>query len=70
MSKPTKKRTNFNDDAITILKERYDYSKDYIRKCLRGDRVGVMADVIKKEYSKLVKASKSAIEAESKNLTP
>lgn len=58
MSKPTKKRINFNEDILNILKERYGYSLDYIRKSLRGDRVGIMPDTLKKEYKKLLIADK------------
>lgn len=65
MSKSTKKRINYNEDILDLLKERYGYSIDYIRKSLRGDRVGVMPDTLIKEYKKLEIADKK-IKSEAK----
>lgn len=70
MSKPTKKRTKYNEDILNVLKQRYDYSLDYIRKSLRGDRNGIMPDQIIKEYKKLDQASKNAIAVDSETLKP
>ena len=53
MSKPTKKRINFNPNVLDILVGRYDYSKSYIKASVRGDRTGVMPDILIKEYKKL-----------------
>lgn len=58
MNKPTKKRINFNEDVLDILKSKYGYSLDYIRKSLRGDRTGIMPDNLIKEYKKLVALDK------------
>ena len=68
MSKPTKKRNNYNEDILRALNERWGYSIDYIRKSLRGDRVGVMPDTLIKEYKKLVIASKKIQETAKKAL--
>ena len=68
MSKPTKKRNNYNEDILIALNERWGYSIDYIRKSLRGDRVGVMPDTLIKEYKKLVIASKKIQETAKKAL--
>lgn len=62
MSKPTTKRMNFNKDILNKLKSKYGYSIDYIRKCLRKDREGIMPDKLIKEYKRLENASKIAIE--------
>ena len=62
MHKPTKKRNNYNEDIPIKLYEMYGYSKDYIRKCLRDDRVGIMPDKIKKSYKELENAAKEAIQ--------
>lgn len=68
MNKPTKKRINFNEDILNILKKRYGYSLDYIRKSLRGDRVGIMPDTLIKEYKNLENAAKKAIQEKAENL--
>lgn len=62
MHKPTKKRNNYNEDILIKLQQMYGYSKDYIRKCLRDDRVGIMPDKIKKSYKELENAAKKAIQ--------
>ncbi len=61
MHKPTKKRINYNTVILNTLKDRYGFSIDYIRKSLRGDRVGEMPDTLKKEYKAMENASKAAI---------
>lgn len=70
MSKPTKKRTVYNTVILEKLEKRYGYSVDYIRKALRGDRVGEMPDTLKKEYKTLENAAKSAIEEKAETLKP
>ena len=62
MNKSNKKRINYNEEALEALKKKYGYSIDYIRKCLRGDRNGIMADAIKKDYNESIAACKTAIE--------
>ncbi len=62
MSKPTKKRNNYNEDILIALNEKYGYSIDYIRKSLRGDRKGEMPDILKKEYNLLDREAKKAIQ--------
>lgn len=68
MSKRTKKRINFNPDILNLLKDRYDFSIDYIRKSLRGDRVGIMPDTLIKEYKELEAAAKKALQEKANNL--
>ncbi|CAA0235665.1 conserved hypothetical protein [Tenacibaculum maritimum] len=68
MNKLTKKRIKYNEDILLKLKKRYDYSIDFIRKSLRGDRVGEMPDILIKEYKKMEAASRKAIENEANNL--
>lgn len=50
-----KKRMSFNQDALDILSQRFGFSINYIQKSLRGDRVGIMPDELKKEYPIIVK---------------
>lgn len=70
MSKPTKKRNIYNTDILSILETRYGYSVDYIRKALRGDRVGEMPDTLIKEYKALESAAKSALLQKAESLNP
>jgi signal recognition particle receptor subunit beta len=60
-NKRTNKKQNYNEEILNILETKYGYSIDYIRKCLRGDRTGIMPDEIVKEYKALHAASKKAI---------
>ena len=60
MDKSMTKRNNYNMGILTILSEKYGYPYDYLRKCLRGDRVGEMPDRVKKDYK--------ALEREAENL--
>lgn len=53
MDKTTQKRQTYNTGILQVLAKKFGYSVDYIRKSLRGDRVGVMPDKIKKEYKTL-----------------
>ncbi len=53
MNKPTKKRIKFNEDVLNALHKKYGYTVDYIRKSIRGDRVGYVPDILVKEYKKL-----------------
>ncbi len=68
MSKPTKKRNNYNEDILTALHNKYGYSVDYIRKSLRKDREGIMPDILIKEYNKLLKADEIIKAAAKKEL--
>ena len=55
MDKETKKRISYNAEILILMKEKWDVSIDYVRKCLRGDRVGIMPDRIVKDYNDNVK---------------
>lgn len=62
MNKGNQKTKKFyHEEMIRILHEKYGFTKDYIRKSLRGDRVGIMPDRIKKEYNAMVAASQKAV---------
>lgn len=62
MDKNRKSKPSYNQDVLKIIKNRYGYSYDYIRKSIRGDRVGLTSDILKAEYNKLNKESIKAIE--------
>lgn len=57
-----KTKPSYNQDVLKIIKNRHGYSYDYIRKSIRGDRVGIISDILKAEYQKLNNESKKAIE--------
>lgn len=62
MDKNNKTKPSYNQDALKIIKERHGYSYDYIRKSIRGDRIGIICDMLKAEYNKLNNEAKKAIE--------
>lgn len=62
MDKTTQKKTSYNTVILNVLSNKYGYSIDYIRKSLRGDRVGVMPDELRKEYKALENEATKAIE--------
>lgn len=62
MDKNMKTKPSYNQDALKIIKARHGYSYDYIRKSIRGDRVGIICDMLKAEYHKLNNEAKKAIE--------
>ncbi|KQB40464.1 hypothetical protein [Flavobacterium aquidurense] len=68
MSKNIKTKPSYNQDILKIIKNKYGYSDDYIRKSIRGDRVGHVSDMIKAEYNKLNNESKKAIESKADEL--
>jgi hypothetical protein len=68
MNENIKSKPSYNQDALKIIKNKYGYSYDYIRKSIRGDRVGKISNTIKMEYNKLIKEYKKAIETLANNL--
>lgn len=51
----TKKNNTYNVIAVNAISEKRGISKQYIRQCLKGDRNSISADIIKKEYSDIVR---------------
>lgn len=68
MYKSTKKNKSYNEEILKALNIKYGYSIDYIRKCLRGDRDGIMPDQICKDYRKLENTAKTAIQQAAKEI--
>lgn len=68
MDKNIKSKPSYNQDVLKIIKEKHGYSYDYIRKSIRGDRVGIICDMLKTEYHKLDNESKKAIVNKMNNL--
>lgn len=61
MNKTKKKQANYNDAVINELRERYGFTRSYILKSIRGERVGTFPIKIKDEYHQMDRASKAAI---------
>ncbi|AWG27186.1 hypothetical protein [Flavobacterium kingsejongi] len=55
MNKETQKRNNYNTEILNALENKYGVSIDYIRKCLRGVRIGVVPSKIISEYEEVAK---------------
>ena len=68
MEQTLKIRRIYNQDILIVLKERYGFSLDYIRKSLRGDRIGLMPEKINKEYDDLEYETRRAISDALKNM--
>lgn len=64
MDKTKQNRQIYITEILIVLKNKYGYSSDYIRKSLRGDRVGFVPDQLKKEY-KALEAEALKLEKES-----
>lgn len=68
MSKNIKSKPSYNQDVLKIIKEKHGYSYDYIRKSIRGDRVGIICDLIKAEYKRLDNEYKIVRESQTNRL--
>ncbi|MBF4518662.1 hypothetical protein IRZ71_20090 [Flavobacterium sp. ANB] len=68
MDKNIKSKPSYNQDVLKIIKERHGYSYDYIRKSIRGDRVGIICDIIKSEYNRLNNEYKKLLENQTNRL--
>lgn len=63
MGKLRQKKTNYNDEAIKALIEKYGFKKDYIYKSIRGERVGTYPLIIQEEYKALCREANNAIQS-------
>lgn len=69
MTKSIKKKPSYNLEALDVLQKRFGFSKDYIRKSLRGDRKGIIPDKLKEEYNRISKKLEGAVkDLENENL--
>ncbi|HEY1195189.1 hypothetical protein [Flavobacterium sp.] len=64
MDKNEKTKPSYNQDVLKIIQARYGYTQDYIRKSIRGDRTGIICNMIKAEYIKLNNEAIKAIESQ------
>lgn len=56
MGKNRKKYDGTKALVIKQLTKKFEYTTDYIRKCIRGDADSIYADEVRKEYNRLYKA--------------
>ncbi|WP_306353676.1 hypothetical protein [Flavobacterium sp. '19STA2R22 D10 B1'] len=68
MSKETKNRRVYNTEILNVLEIKYGVTVNYIRKCLRGDRTGIIPDRLIKEYNEAVKQYAVTVENIKNNL--
>lgn len=61
MNKSKQKRNNYNHIAVNKTAEVFGFSARYVRACLKGDRKGVMADNVIKQYKVFVLEIKKAV---------
>ena len=70
MDKTNKKdKNNYNQDVIKDLQRLHGYTPHYIRMSIRGDRVGIMPQRIKKQYHQMANAAEKAKNEKLKQIT-
>ena len=62
MDKSKQKRKKYHPLAVNKVAEMYGYSASYIRQILKGDRKGLMADNVPRDYKELCKKIDQATE--------
>lgn len=55
MNKNNTNRNKYNDLVVKKLAEKHKISTSYVRKSLKGDRIGIFPDLIIKEYKEMDK---------------
>ena len=53
MDKNKQKREKYHPLAVNKVAEMYGFSARYVRQILKGDRKGLMADNVKRDYKRL-----------------
>ncbi|MDV2447784.1 hypothetical protein CMU93_09770 [Elizabethkingia anophelis] len=61
MDKPTKKRQNYNTEAVKVLAKEFGVTVQYVRQCIRKEKYSLTADAIRKKYYELADPSSKAI---------
>lgn len=56
-----KNRVQHNATAVHITAEKFGYTDRYVRACLKGDRVGIMPDEVKRIYKEVEKTINETI---------
>ena len=57
-----KKKPSYNQDVLKIIRKKHGFSYDYIRKSIRGIRIGETSKLIRTEYESICKKIKKALE--------
>lgn len=52
--KKRKPNNTYNFTVVKKIAEMMGFSESYVRKILKGDRTGVMANAVKKKYQEMV----------------
>ncbi len=68
MDKSKQKREKYHPLAVNKVAEMYGYSARYIRQILKGDRKGLMADNVLRDYKQLSKEIDQATEKAVNNI--
>lgn len=63
-----KKREKYHPLAVNKVAEMYGYSTRYIRQILKGDRKGLMADNVLRDYKRLSREIDQATEKAVENI--
>lgn len=61
MDKSKQKREKYNALAVNKIAEAYGFSTRYVRQILKGDRKGLMADNVLRDYNKLARDFENAV---------
>ncbi|MCY4781724.1 hypothetical protein ORI89_18885 [Sphingobacterium sp. UT-1RO-CII-1] len=56
-----KKQAKYNAVVVDKLIEKYGFKRNYILKCIRGERIGAIATKIKDDYHLLDRATRMVI---------
>lgn len=62
MDKGTKKYNTYNASIVKALVEKYGFSTQYIRQCIRGERNSLSADKIRRDYKSMNTPSEKKVQ--------
>lgn len=68
MDKSKQKREKYNALAVNKIAEAYGFSARYVRQILKGDRKGLMADNVLRDYNKLARDFENAVNQAADNI--
>ena len=68
MDKNKQKREKYHPLAVNKVAEMYGFSARYVRQILKGDRKGLMADNVKRDYKRLCNEIDQATEQAVENI--
>ncbi|HIB37603.1 MAG TPA: hypothetical protein EYO36_08595 [Mesonia sp.] len=68
MNKSNQKRKSYNTSVLNKVAEKYGVTATYVRASIRGDKKGVMPDLLKKDYKSMCKAVDDVLEQKLKEI--